>query len=95
MPSTASATDFRTFPRDMKKGLTITRKPFIYNEFLVGSASFERAHDINPTQRSNRQHRDRAAGVGWPNALPRADIRSHCPKFAPILSRGELISGRD
>lgn len=43
VPSTASATDFRTFPRDMKKGLTITRKPFIYNEFLVGSASFELA----------------------------------------------------
>ena len=33
----------RTFPRDMKKGLTISRKPLIYNEFLVGSASFELA----------------------------------------------------
>ena len=38
-----SATVFRTFSPDMKKGLRITHEPLIYSEFLVGSASFELA----------------------------------------------------
>ena len=36
-----------------KKGLMISHKPLIYNVFLVGSASFELAHDVTPAQRSH------------------------------------------